>query len=268
MLQGALSTASLVVFLHATTVAGALSCGECATLQEGIWRSINHNISDIEQKAMAGTSTTATVEIGQIIWRVCESKAWKEERHTASLTASCKQTVREHVDTITNYWKEKSTEEYKDISLALRMKRAVCPNPEINACALEQLPSDYEPLRKDECAVCHALVSDMFGMVRHSRDRPKSSKSDAYYRLMGRLGGACGDMPMRHAMRAKERQDVLELCEEVWDEHEGMFAKLTTLPGDDEFARNLCADELGLCEEEMSVAQLFALDPPDTKEEL
>ena len=54
-----------------------------------------------------------------------------------------------------SYWKEKSSDEYKDGALALRMKRAVCPNPDVNSCALDQLPSDYEPLRADECASCH-----------------------------------------------------------------------------------------------------------------
>ena len=51
---------------------GAFSCGECLTLQEGIQKSIVHNISDLEAKAQVGSANTATVEIGQIIWSVCD----------------------------------------------------------------------------------------------------------------------------------------------------------------------------------------------------
>ena len=55
--------------LHAVT---ALSCGECKTMQEVVHKSIVHNISALEVAALAGTKLTATVEIGQIIWYVCE----------------------------------------------------------------------------------------------------------------------------------------------------------------------------------------------------
>ena len=250
--------------------ASALSCGECVTMQESIWRSIGLNITDLEAKAVAGSSTTATVEIGQIIWHVCGSDTWKEQRYLDSFTAACKETVREHVDTMTNYWKEKSSDEYKEMNTALRMKRAVCPNPEIHACQLDHLPSDYEPLRNDECDVCHAIVSDVFGMVRFSRDRPKSAKSDAYFRVVNKLSNVCQDLPMRHPMRANEKQDVLDLCEDVWDEHEATFLKIALKPNNFDFASNICADELALCEGATSVEKLYAGDPSSVraKEEL
>ena len=60
----------------------ALTCDECVTIQEGIHRTIVHNISALERKALAGTSTEATIEIGQLIWRLCESTTWKERRHS------------------------------------------------------------------------------------------------------------------------------------------------------------------------------------------
>ena len=61
--------------------AETLSCGHCATIQEAIQRSIVHNISAFEGKSHVGTSTTATIEIGQIIWRLCGSDTWKEQRY-------------------------------------------------------------------------------------------------------------------------------------------------------------------------------------------
>ena len=44
-------------------------------------------------------------------------------RHEASLNKACKRFVKAHVDLATNYWKEKSTDDYKQPALALRMKR-------------------------------------------------------------------------------------------------------------------------------------------------
>ena len=184
----------------------------------------------------------------------------KEERHTASLTASQADGARarrHHHELLEG---EVHRRVQGHLSGAAQMKRAVCPNPEINACASSSCYRTTSRCARTSaarhacCRRCSAWCA--------TRGTGYSSKSDAYYRLMGRLGGACGDMPMRYAMRVMgERQDVLELCEEVWDEHEGMFAKLTTLPGDDEFARNLCADELGQ-RKRMSVAQLFASTCP------
>ena len=41
------------------------------------------------------------------------------------------------------------------------MKRAVCPNPEIDACSLDELPDDYAPLDpKSECSICQAVTAD------------------------------------------------------------------------------------------------------------
>ena len=147
-----------------------------------------------------------------------------------------------------------------DGALALRMKRAVCPNPDVNSCALDQLPSDYEPLRKDECAVCHAVVSDLFGLVRTSRERPQSSKSDAYYRLVAQMSNVCEELPMRHALRTADRPGVVELCEDLWDEHETVLSRLALERGE-AFAASLCADELEVCDESTPHEALFAHDP-------
>ena len=153
-----------------------------------------------------------TVEIGQIIWRVCTSDAWKGARYQPSLTKVCKGFVKQHTDLATTYWKEKASDEYRDGALALRMKRAFCTNQDVGACEQEQLPSDYAPLRADECAVCKAIVSDAYGIVAASRDRPtEGKKSDAFYRLGGQLSSVCGDLPMRHAVRPEERDAVHDL---------------------------------------------------------
>ena len=253
------AAAALAAFAHGKSA--ELSCGECTAIQESIYRSIRHNLTDLEQKAMAGTTMTKTIEIGQIIWHVCESEAWKGARYQPSLYKACKSFVKSHVDLTTNYWKEKASEEYKDAALALRMKRAVCSNPEVGACELDSLPSAYRPLRADECAVCYAVVSGIFGVVAYSRDRPTEGKrSDAYYRLQSQISSVCAELPMRHAIREGEGDAINELCEDLWDEHEATLAKLA-LRRDDDFAMRLCADELEICDDPMSKVHLYAHDP-------
>ena len=256
--MGRLRASALAALFHGAV---GLSCGECTAIQDAIHRSIVSNITALEQQALAGTTTTATVEIGQIIWHLCGSNAWKEARYQPSLTSSCKKFVRQHVDLTTNYWKEKASEEYKDGALALRMKRAVCTNPEVGACALDALPSDYAPLRPDECDVCRAVVADLFGIVDSSRERPtEGKKSDAYYRLVGRLGSVCAELPTRHALRARERDAVHEICEELWDEHEAALLRLALKRGEG-FAARLCSDELEVCDAPMARGELYAHAP-------
>ena len=253
-----------MLWLFATSMAAAskpLTCGECSVLQEAIQRSIVHNITDHEQKAIAGTSTTATIEIGQIIWHVCGSEAFKYPILEDRYHKACKKAVKKHVDMMTNYWKEKGNEEYKDPAIALRMKRAVCPSPDFNnACELTELPSDYAPLKADECSVCRALSSDLFGLVRLSRERPTSAGADSYFRLASLMGQACADMPMRHAMRDGERGKIIELCEDLWDEHESTLSRLA-LRRDENYAQNVCADELEVCEDATPLSELYAHDP-------
>ena len=61
----------IVLLLVATPCAAfSPSCGECLTLQEGIYRSIVANISALERESYTGTSQTATLQIGQVIWRM------------------------------------------------------------------------------------------------------------------------------------------------------------------------------------------------------
>jgi hypothetical protein len=262
----ALSPSPMLLFLLVAPAA-ALSCGECATIQESIQRSILRNISALEKQTAAGVQTTATIEIGQIVWHLCSSDAWGAQRYRPSLDAACAATVAAHVETLTEQWKEKRREEYADLHTALRMKRAVCTHSAISACTFEQLPSDYEPLRPKECAVCHALASDLFGVVSRTRDRPKSAKSDSYFRLLEQMAQACAELPMRHAIRPAERDEVAELCEEIWDEFGSHFTKLALRPSA-AYARNLCKG-IDLCEEEAPLDGVFDdVDESSDKDEL
>lgn len=43
---------------------------------------------------------------------------------------------------------------------------------------------------------------------------------------------------------------MLEACQDLWDEFEHVFLKLATR-ADSDFARGLCASELGLCAKPM-----------------
>ena len=45
---------------------------------------------------------------------------------------------------------------------------------------------------------------------------------------------------------SQARNNVLEACQDLWDEFEHVFLKLATR-ADSDFARGLCASELGLC---------------------
>lgn len=249
----ALQTLVLLTTILAPTA--GLLCGECQLLQEVIHRSIMHNISALEKGTGAGTSRTATVEIGQIIWHMCRSDTWKEQRLRPALETVCSDTVKTHVDTFTELWKDKTSEEYHDPALVMRMKRQACTADAVSACSLDELPSDYEPLRPEECPLCHALVGDLFGIIRHSRERPKTGKNDNYFRLIGMMNKACDDLPMRHPIRPKERTDVQELCEEFWDEHEGPLVKLA-LHRSPAYARSLCSEVLEVCDEPTTIDSL------------
>ena len=138
----------------------------------------------------------------------------------------------------------------KDASLALKMKRAVCPNPEIDACHLEQLPDDYSPLEADECAICEAVVADLFGIVQQTRDRPKKKLGDNYVRLLGLMGSVCEELPMRHPIRAKERDAVLELCQDIWEDHDSTLYQMAMKRSAD-FARTMCSQQLELCDDDV-----------------
>ena len=91
-----------------------VTCEQCLTLQEGIFRTILHNISDLEKGAIAGTSKTQRIEIGQLIWHMCDSVSWKEQRYLEDMTRACRTFAREHVDVATRYWQEKTAEDYKE----------------------------------------------------------------------------------------------------------------------------------------------------------
>ena len=258
---------AIVAVALLSVAAGALTCSECVALQEGIHRAIAANISALEAKSTAGVTATATLEVGQIIWHLCTLDSWRASRPRESLDAACRDATKTHVDLMTEYWKEKTTDEYKDPVLALRMKRAVCPNPQLGACALEDLPSDYEPLRPEECSICRAVVSDLVGIVRLSIERPKTSKNDNYFRLIGLMGQVCTELPMRRSIRANEADDVSDLCEDFWDEHEAALSKLA-LQRSPSYAESLCADVLEVCEKSVPLDGIYKYDGAAPKDEL
>jgi hypothetical protein len=260
--------AALICLLPASHAA-RLTCGQCIALQEGVYRSINRNITALEQKNTAGVTSSATIEIGQIIWHLCGSDAWKNARPNDQLIAACEEHQRPHTDLMTEYWKEKSTDEYHDAALALRMKRAVCPNPEIDACSLDELPDDYAPLDpKSECSICQAVTADVFGIIHTSRERPKKKHGDNFFRIVGLIAAVCDDLPMRHPIQPTQRDDVLEACQDFWDDNEDSFVKMV-FNRSPEFALSLCSEALDVCEEDMSPSQLYAFDPSNSaKDEL
>ena len=119
----------------------------------------------------------------------------------------------------------------------------------------------------DECGVCKAIVSDIFGTVRFSRERPTSSKpnkresrDDNYFRLLGHMSRVCDDLPFRHAFRAEEKDAVSEMCEDIWDEHESTFQSLA-LKRKPDFAAAVCSSGLDICEDDMTDGELYAHDP-------
>ena len=93
------------------------------------------------------------------------------------------------------------------------MKRTVCTHTDLGSCQHTQLPDDFMPLRPDECAVCEAVVSDLFGMLRLSSETPHSSKNDNYFELISKMGHVCDDLPMRHPMMPTQRDKLREMCE-------------------------------------------------------
>jgi hypothetical protein len=226
---------------------GLITCDECSTIQEGIFRTIVHNITVYEKRAVSGTATTERIEIGQLIWHLCGSKTWKARRLTDAMTQACHTFVREHVDVATRYWQEKSAEEYKDPVIALQMKKAVCTNPDIGACTRSQLPDAYTPLRADECSLCNAVVADLYGVVSKSTDQPTSGRADPYFRLVGVMAEVCAELPMRHEIRPNKRSDVEEGCQDFWDDYESTLTKLA-LKRELSFARGICSKVLHLCD--------------------
>jgi len=259
--------ASLLLLALAGRSLATGTCGTCMTVQEEIGASINHNISVKQHRSMAGTTEETTIEIGQIIWNLCRSDTFKERRFDTVTEKACKKYMKsqEIVDMMTNMWKDKTVEDYQEPHFVLRMKRAVCLQEELGEgkCEPEQLPSDYSPLKPDECAVCEAVVSDIFGMVRRSRDRPKQGqRSDAFMRLNARFQPVCEELPMRHALRKEHLDTIKEHCEDLWDEHEGALSKLA-LDRSARAASNFCADVASVCEESTPRAKLFAHEPND-----
>ena len=78
----------------------------------------------------------------------------------------------------------------------------------------------------------------------------------------------CDDLPMRHPIQPTQRDDVLEACQDFWDDNEDSFVKMV-FNRSPEFALSLCSEALDVCEEDMSPSQLYAFDPSNSaKDEL
>ena len=87
--MAAYALALFVTFVGAAQAKKPLTCGQCIALQEGIYRSINRNITALEQRNTAGVTSSATIEIGQIIWHLCSSDAWRDVRPSLELHRRC-----------------------------------------------------------------------------------------------------------------------------------------------------------------------------------
>ena len=80
----------------------------------------------------------------------------------------------------------------------------------------------------------------------------------------------CAELPMRHAFRPKEKDDVFEMCEELLDDNEGQFQRLA-VKRDKAYASTFCSEELDICEDAIPLAQLrvqMAGDPVGEKDEV
>ena len=89
--MAAYALALFVTFVGAAQAKKPLTCGQCIALQEGIYRSINRNITALEQRNTAGVTSSATIEIGQIIWHLCGSESWRQVRPNDALVDACKE---------------------------------------------------------------------------------------------------------------------------------------------------------------------------------
>lgn len=126
------------------------------------------------------------------------------------------------------------------------MKNKLCRSEEVDACWATELSFTYLPLTTDECELCHAITQDIYNIVRHSADRPKSMSSDPYFRLYNSVSDVCSELPMRHQLREHHRVRVIEACQDYWEEHEDQLTKLLVDPT---LARSICVDTLDACDE-------------------
>ena len=104
-----------------------------------------------------------------------------------------------------------------------------------------------------------------------SRERPtkKQKHGDNFIRMAALISEVCEDLPMRHPIRPEQRGNVLEACQDFWEDHEDSFVKMI-FERTPQFALSLCSEQLDACEQDMSPNQLYAFDPsnPAAKDEL
>ena len=68
---------------------------------------------------------------------------------------------------------------------------------------------------------------------------------------MGRTDAARGvaaavHLPMRHPIRPEQRGNVLEACQDFWEDHEDSFVKMI-FERTPQFALSLCSEQLDAC---------------------
>ena len=93
-------------------------------------------------------------------------------------------------------------------------------------------------------------------MLAAQRTSPSTSKMIGLFaelRLLGLMSKACEDLPMRHAIRPNERNAVVDLCDDLWDEHESKLSKLALAWHTHTQAERMCSDTLDLCEEDLHI---------------
>ena len=81
------------------------------------------------------------------------------------------------------------------------------------------------------------------------------------------MGQVCTELPMRRSIRANEADDVSDLCEDFWDEHEAALSKLA-LQRSPSYAESLCADVLEVCEKSVPLDGIYKYDGAAPKDEL
>lgn len=111
-------------------------------------------------------------------------------------------------------------------------------------------------------------LTHLVPVCRSSRERPKKKQGDNFYRAVGLIGEVCDDLPMRHPIQPNKRDDVLEACQDFWEEYDDAFVKMI-FDRSAQFALSICSEHLELCEEDMSASFLYAFDPTNPgKDEL
>ena len=105
----------------------------------------------------------------------------------------------------------------------------------------------------------------MFSLCKNTPDGSFDVNKAVFFRLIAQMGQACSELPMRHAIRPAEREAVIDLCEELWDEYGARFSKLA-YQRSAAYAESLCSETLDLCADDAPLAGIFDDIPWATKD--